>query len=276
MSPPVDDPNPAPAPVEPSAPVEPLPSSPPARPPLGAGWALLCFLVFWLVQLAVVAGAMFVATVILISKGAHADRVLPRLMEPDLLLGATLTATAVAVVVLLAMLRHRLRDVSPERPLAPVGVVGAPRRAVLAAAGQAVLVLVAFVVVSRYLPRPQHELGPLARAAMAGGWSRVAWAVLAVFVAPPSEELVFRGVLYTGLARSWGVVAAAVVTTLAFTAFHFTEIRDYWPAWIQIAVVAALALRARVRSGSLIPGTALHATYNAGLVLLTYLAGGTK
>ena len=63
---------------------------------------------------------------------------------------------------------------------------------------------------------------------------------------------------------------AAVVTTVAFTAFHATEIRGYWPAWIAIGFVGALTLRARVRSGSLVPGAVLHATYNLGLVLLTY------
>jgi membrane protease YdiL (CAAX protease family) len=219
---------------------------------------------------------MAVLSVVLLARGGTLERVIERMLEPAILVGGTVSATALAVLVLLAMVRRRLRESSPERPLAPVGVVGAPRRAILAAVGQAVVVVIAFVLVARFLPRPPQEPGPLQRLAQAGGWSRAGWALLAVLVAPPSEELVFRGVLYTGLARSWGAVAAGILTTLTFTAFHITEIRGYWPAWVIIGLVGALLLRARVKSGSLVPGIALHATYNAGLVVLTALASAAR
>ena len=99
-----------------------------------------------------------------------------------------------------------------------------------------------------------HDLGPLARAASAGGWARLLWAALAVALAPPIEELVFRGAFYGGLARSWRPRdRAAVVTTAVFVALHVTELGAYWPAWIAIAALGALALRARVVTGSLCP-----------------------
>jgi membrane protease YdiL (CAAX protease family) len=113
----------------------------------------------------------------------------------------------------------------------------------------------------------------LAQAATAGGAARVLWAVLALAVAPPTEELLFRGVLYGGLARSWGARAAAVATTVLFVALHATEIGRFWPGWAVISALGALALRARLKTGSLVPAIALHAAYNMGLVLVAYAVG---
>jgi membrane protease YdiL (CAAX protease family) len=96
------------------------------------------------------------------------------------------------------------------------------------------------------------------------------WAILAIGVAPPTEELLFRGVLYAGFARSWGARAAAVVTTALFVALHAPEIRGYWPGWMVIASLGALALRARLRTGSLAPAIALHVGYNLALVVVIY------
>ncbi len=108
-------------------------------------------------------------------------------------------------------------------------------------------------------------------AAGAGGWQRLGWAVLALFVAPPVEEFLFRGVLWSGLVRSMGSGKAGVVVTLLFVASHVTEARGYWPAWIAISVLAVAALAVRVRSGSLLPPVVLHTSYNAVLVAAVYL-----
>ncbi|HVZ71829.1 MAG TPA: CPBP family intramembrane glutamic endopeptidase [Polyangia bacterium] len=240
--------------------------APAAPPAFGAKRALLLFAAFWVIQLVIVFVVMIVGAIFVMVKGHGVTGVVARIQAPVVLLGATLSATAAATFFLLRMARAQL---------AVIGAVPASARACGSAALQGLGVLMAFTIVSRFLPQPSHELGPLARAAMAGGLSRALWAIIAVLIAPPSEELLFRGVLYSGLARPtsrWRPAVAAVVTTLAFTAFHATEIRGYWPAWIQIGTLGALALRARVTSGSLVPGVALHATYNGGLVLLTYLA----
>jgi len=99
-------------------------------------------------------------------------------------------------------------------------------------------------------------------------------ALLACLVAPPTEELVFRGALYAGLARSWRPAGAAAVTTAIFVALHGTELGAYWPGWIIVALVGALALRARLATGSLLPAIALHASYNLGLVIAVTLQTG--
>jgi membrane protease YdiL (CAAX protease family) len=155
---------------------------------------------------------------------------------------------------------------------AAVGWRGASVRACARAALQGLGLVVVLTLLSSVLPAPSHRLGPLAGLAQAGGWARIAWAFLAVVVAPPVEEVVFRGVLYAGLAAKWRSEIAGAITTAVFVALHVTEIGTYWPAWLTIGLLGALALRARVATGSLLPAIALHATYNLGLVLAVYAA----
>src|SRR5258705_3080346 len=94
------------------------------------------------------------------------------------------------------------------------------------AAGVGLGVVYLFVLVPAIEPSPGRELGPLASAALAGGWARHAWAFLAVLVAPPVEEFVFRGVLLTGFRRSWGLAPAGALVSVLFVAAHFSEIAN--------------------------------------------------
>ena len=115
----------------------------------------------------------------------------------------------------------------------------------------------------------QH-MGPLATSAVTGGWPRHLWAILALFLAPPTEEFVFRGVLLEGLSNSIGVKAAAVIVTVAFVFVHVTETLAYWPAWAALSLVAGAALFFRLKTGSLAPAIGVHFAYNLGLVVVSY------
>ncbi len=263
---------PAPAPAQAVGEPAPLPGALPVV--FGAKRAIGIFMAFWAIQAVAASCLAILAAMIVLAKGEPTDALTSRVSEGPILVGILLLATVVATYPLLRMLRRTGRDISPTAPLATVGWTPASVRACVSAAGQGLGLIVAFVLVSGLLPGSTHQ-GPLTRAALAGGWSRALWAVMAVLVAPPTEELLFRGVLYTGLARSWRPAVAGVVTTLAFVAVHITEVSDYWPAWVQIGIMGTLALRARVRTGSLIPGVMLHASYNLGLVLLTYALSAT-
>ncbi len=123
-------------------------------------------------------------------------------------------------------------------------------------------------LVTQLLP-PQHggRLGPLAQMASTPGFSFVCWVVLVLCLAPPLEEFLFRGVLLTGLARSWGLPAASVAVTGLFVAVHLPETGTYWPASVAIGLVGVGTLAARILSRSLAPAIALHAAYNLVIVL---------
>ena len=240
----------------------------PAPPAFGARRAVKILAAFLGVQLgvAVVAG---VAVAVRNLKAAGPPSPDGIQLDPRLALGAAFAGALLAGVVALRMvLRTFARPGGGDDVKVAVGWTGASRRECARAALTGLALVTAFVVAAAALPTRVHPMGPLASAANAGGWARVLWALLAVCIAPPTEELVFRGVLYAGLARAWRPAAAGVATTVIFVALHATEVGSYWPAWLAIAALGALALRARVVTGSLLPAIALHATYNLGLVLM--------
>lgn len=112
-----------------------------------------------------------------------------------------------------------------------------------------------------------HGQGPLTRMAQTPGLSRLLWVVIGLLIAPPIEELLFRGVLYGGYRRSFGNVRAALVTTAIFCALHLPELIHFLPALLGIAGLALVALWCRLRSAAIGPAIAAHFGYNSVLAL---------
>lgn len=124
------------------------------------------------------------------------------------------------------------------------------------------------------LPQPsEEELGPLARMGATKGLPQISWFVVALFLAPPVEELLFRGILYGGYCKSMGPVAAAALTTIIFVALHFTELIYQPLAVFAIGGLALGALAMRLRSNAIGPAIALHFGYNATIAILAILTG---
>jgi len=134
------------------------------------------------------------------------------------------------------------------------------------AKGLAIGVIIAiFFIIPATILRPQTDedsLGPLARMAITPGLPQIAWLVMALLLAPPLEEMLFRGVLYGGYRRSLGPTRAAWLTTSIFAMLHITEVIHYLPAIFAIAGMALLALRMRLRSAAIGPAIAVHFGYN--------------
>jgi len=237
-------------------------------------WSALKILLGFLgVQLVVAVGVgVLLAEYHLKVGGAPAAGTVPA--DLRVALAAGLFGTVLAGLVAWVMVRRAFARPGGAGVRAAVGWAPAPWRDCARAALLGLAFVAAFVAVGGALPARPDAMGPLARAAQMGGWARACWAVLAIAVAPPTEELLFRGVLYAGLARSWGRASAAATTTAIFVALHATELGAYWPAWIGIALLGAVALRVRLVTGSLLPAIALHASYNLGLVLVVYATRG--
>jgi uncharacterized protein len=98
-----------------------------------------------------------------------------------------------------------------------------------------------------------------------------AWMLSAIFLAPPIEELMFRGVLLGGLAETWNLRAAAVISGATFWLMHGPEF-VHWPAAVAIALLTVLATSLRVRNGTLGPSIAAHFGYNLVLATVAWLA----
>jgi membrane protease YdiL (CAAX protease family) len=159
-----------------------------------------------------------------------------------------------------------------------LGLRGAPRRQLLLAAAVGIGICACFTVLSArvFAPPSMKQMSPLALAAAQEGWSRLVWAVLASLIAPVTEEFVFRGALFSGLARSWSPRVAGAITTCVFALMHVTSVPPYWPALGSVFVLAAAAQIARMRSESLAPGMVMHAVYNASLAAVVYAANSSS
>lgn len=101
---------------------------------------------------------------------------------------------------------------------------------------------------------------------------RVLLALLVVCVAPFVEELTFRGVLLSGLARrmpvGWAMLASAVV-------FGCVHLPDFKFAWYPVPTLILLGLASawlRVHSRSLWPSITLHATNNCVAAAAWFIA----
>jgi membrane protease YdiL (CAAX protease family) len=89
------------------------------------------------------------------------------------------------------------------------------------------------------------------------------FAITAIVVAPLFEETFFRGFLFQGLARSWGVVAGAVVSAIVFALAH-QQLSVIVPFFVLGLLLAWVFYRTR----SLWANIVLHASFNAVSVLL--------
>jgi membrane protease YdiL (CAAX protease family) len=90
----------------------------------------------------------------------------------------------------------------------------------------------------------------------------LAIAVLVPFV----EELFFRGALFTPLLRTGPALVAVWTTSLAFALAH-AEPRNWAPLFLIALVLGEL----RRLGGSIWPGVALHAAFNAATLLFVFI-----
>ncbi len=143
-----------------------------------------------------------------------------------------------------------------------------PRRglAVIAASVLGLLVLASVGgAIVYHFDRPAFEtdMRPFADLAR----TRAMWLLFAAAAlgAPLAEELLFRGLLFTGLRASpLGFAGAALISSVLWTAMH----ANYSPYGLALVFSIGLFLAViREKTGSLVPSMAAHAVYN-GLIVL--------
>ncbi|MGC1184754.1 MAG: CPBP family intramembrane glutamic endopeptidase, partial [Candidatus Dormiibacterota bacterium] len=88
------------------------------------------------------------------------------------------------------------------------------------------------------------------------------------------EELVFRGFIYGGLRRKWGVTVSVLVSSLIFALAHTFSVGGSILLLGPSLFIAGCALAlVYERSRSLIPGMVLHASFNLIAVIAIFLVG---
>jgi len=239
---------------------------PPPPRTLGPARALLIFLTFL--------GMQALPGFVLGFVWGTAGRELTAEAQGAVLMPAAVLGTLIGGAVAWALTWHSLRGPQRSAGLRSLGWSPASRRDCLIAGlvGVVLAVVCLFVLIASFPPSPGHRWGPVVQSVSAGGWSRHLWAALAIIVAPPVEEFMFRGVLFAGFSRSWGMTAAGALVTLLFVVGHLPEVWGYLPATAAVGALGVAALYARVRTQSLIPAVALHAAYNLVLIMAFYAA----
>jgi membrane protease YdiL (CAAX protease family) len=254
---------PAPAPV-PAAP-------PPPRFGAGMSIATLALVIFAQVAFGVIVaiGAVIVS---IAGHGVNDPRAMTAALNdlgPMVLLGSAVVAAAATLFAARAWAWHLVKD----RTAGGIGMVAATTRQILVAVLTGVALGGAYLAVARYLLPPHigTPLGPVMQIAAGGMAGRISFAIAALLVAPPIEELLFRGLLLKGFAASWGLAASGVVVSIVFVLLHIPEAIHYWPALIAIGGLAAATLTTRLVTGSVFAAMALHAAYNAVMVMLSFV-----
>jgi len=99
-------------------------------------------------------------------------------------------------------------------------------------------------------------------------WVLAIASFMVIVVAPPCEEIFFRGFMFTGLAKRWGLVAGIVASALLFAGAHV----DYH-SFVPILGVGACFAWAYSRSRNILSTMAAHVAFNS--ISIAAIAGGS-
>ncbi len=108
--------------------------------------------------------------------------------------------------------------------------------------------------------------------AAAGIGLRVPLALLAVTLAPMVEEVLFRGVLLSALARRWTGPVAVLGSALLFAFAHLPDLDFNFLAMPELLVLGLALAWLRLRSGSLWPAILAHGLHNLPAALAWFAA----
>lgn len=228
---------------------------------------------FWLAAVVVV---IFVAPNLLVLATGAATSASPTPAYPDQQQVASLVAALVFQLVLfgLALLPLLLARRLDRRLLGP-----ARRRGLAWTAGVGSITGVAATIGSYgvnallvpLLGTQEPVQQQLLEDAVSGGASLMLVIVMAVVVAPITEEIVFRGVLFRSLADRFGGSAGVVCSAAVFAAIHIEVMLSQPVALAGLFVIGAVLAEAYRRTAALAVPMLGHALFNASSIGLAVL-----
>lgn len=227
---------------------------PPQPPAFGPGKAFACFGVYLGAQIVVGVATM-------LPFAFRPSR--PTWLLPVVALGSLAAGALVLWVTVRAFLGGPVRERG--RELFGLFASSLPRNAGAALAGGGLAGL--SLAVAPLLVPPPDSGGPLHEMATSSDLGMLVLVVIALVVAPPLEEFLFRGVMFHGLSRRLAPWLAALIVTVIFAALHVVENLNYWPAVASITLLAVLLIVLRMRYISLAPALVAHFAFNAVMIV---------
>lgn len=162
-------------------------------------------------------------------------------------------------------------EVKDRSPSGPAWVRG-PWEAITKGVGIGMLIAMANHILLHFFGRGPSYLSQFTRVALTSGFSRIAWVIAAVVLAPVVAELAYRGILFGGFCRSVGEIRAAIGTTAIFLILNAVTLAHQPLAIFGITGMALAALLLRLRHNAIGPAVAVNFGYSA-LVTLGALLG---
>jgi len=170
----------------------------------------------------------------------------------------------VGVIVMIALanflIPNQIKDTSP------TGAAWVPGKTIDIGKGMIVGIFAAiFSLVLDLIEQPRLPFSHFTPAEQMGatpGLQQILFLLVAVVVAPPVEEMMFRGIFYGGYRKSFGPAWAAVFTTAIFVAIHFVYFISFPYMIVAVTVSAVAFLWCRLRWNAIGPAIAAHAAYN--------------
>lgn len=247
----------------------------PAEPVLTAKRASVLFLVFIALQFIIALLISFpIGIYIGMTNTAGTDQAaaLARFSQFELLLGGI--SLLLAALVVFWMTRNTLPGSLNNGALASLGWRTAPNNSIVLACviGVVIAAGLVFILIPAFPPAEGQSWGAMTTAAHSDSWQRYYWVVLVLLIAPPIEEFIFRGMLFTGLNNAFGTYLSAAVVTCLFVMVHVFEAMHYWPAWVGIFLLAVATMTLRIKYQSLVPALATHLSYNL-IIVISVLKG---
>ena len=120
--------------------------------------------------------------------------------------------------------------------------------------------------VERFFPLPEAVLAErMARITPHSTWHAIAIFAVVAGAGPCVEEFFFRGALFGALRRSYGALVTIAVVSLCFAIGHLD-----WRLLLPLYLAAWVIGEVREQSGSVWPGIALHAAFNAATLSVVF------
>jgi uncharacterized protein len=200
----------------------------------------------------------------------------PELHQYPELVVFSVTSTFLCQLITVAISYGFITKTSQGNFLSALGWYWPKHFSLLKTIGLTFLVFLSFfviVAISSLLPNKESDMQRLIESSMA---ARISIGFVAIVGAPFVEELVYRGILYSGLYKDFGRNVAILGVSALFLLVHIPQ---YWGAWGAILGIGFLSIvltLVRAYSGSLLPSFVIHLIFNSVQVSLIIAQGILK